>query len=175
MRSSNRSFRNNLLGLVLAVSAVQCWTDGKAFGQGVSQNGGGITDIQATAMISVDFEIRAADKSIVIPYCGGGNSGNFFTCYGAAYLEVSDGKLWKRAKPPKNLMATLAAPTREGWKPMTMAVGDANHFVFAFDPMLFGIRRGDHLRIIANAWTSQESMRDHDPDTTFASPVFDCP
>jgi hypothetical protein len=96
-------------------------------------------------------------------------------CSGVAYLEVLNGKTWARAKPRKGLLAVLGVPSKDEFKPVTIAPGRTEHFVFVFSPELFGTQKGERMRIKVGAWASEEAMREHDPDTTFVSPVFSCP
>jgi len=72
-------------------------------------------------------------------------------------------------------LAVLGVPSKDEFKPVTIAPGRTEHFVFVFSPELFGTQKGERMRIKVGAWASEEAMREHDPDTTFVSPVFSCP
>ena len=175
MRGLMAKTRIELFSLAVALAFLHWCGGGRVAGQETKHDREAITAVEARAVISVEFEIHATDRSVMVPHCGEGVSGNFFTCYGAAYLEVLSGETWERAKPPKDMMATLGTPSRDDWRPTVITPAVTRHFVFVFDPVFFGVKRGDHLRIKVPAWSNRESMGDRDPDTTFVSPVFNCP
>jgi hypothetical protein len=148
---------------------------GVANGQEANKEKGEIMNVEANETVSVEFDVRAADKVVVVPHCGQDLDTGHALCSGVAYLEVLNGKTWTRAKPRKGLLGVLGVPSKDEFKPVTIAPGRTEHFVFVFSPGLFGIQKGERMRIKVGVWTSEEAMRDHDEDTTFPSPVFSCP
>ena len=148
---------------------------GIAMGQAAHKEKGEITNVEANEMVSVEFDVRAADTVVVIPHCGQDGETGHALCSGVAYLEVLTGKTWARAKPRKGLSAVLGASSKDEFKPVTIAPGRSEHFIFTFSPEFFGIPKGERLRIKVGAWMSEDAMREHDADTTFVSPVFSGP
>lgn len=163
------------LSAVVASGLLVLVLHGIAMGQATHKEKGEITNVEANEMVSLEFDVRAADTVVVIPHCGQDGETGHALCSGVAYLEVLTGKTWARAKPRKGLLAVLGVSSKDEFKPVTIAPGRSEHFVFMFSPEFFGIPKGEHLRIKVGAWMSEDAMREHDADTTFVSPVFSCP
>jgi hypothetical protein len=175
MIGSCTGFRHELLGLILAVWLVGCWTGGKAFGQEAAQDTGGIIAVDATQLVSVRIAIRASNKQIVIPQCGERGGDDFSFCSGEARMEVLRRGSWIAAAPRKGMLATMGEDVNEVRKPAVVEPGRTAYFTYAFSKEFFGIQRGEKLRFRVNAWTSSELMTSRDPESILVSPVFDCP
>ena len=173
--TSKPSIECRKLSAVVVSGLLVLLLHGIAMGQAAHKEKGEITNVEANEMVSVEFDVRAADTVVVIPHCGQDGETGHALCSGVAYLEVLTGKTWARAKPRKGLSAVLGASSKDEFKPVTIAPGRSEHFIFTFSPEFFGIPKGERLRIKVGAWTSEQAMHEHDADTTFSSPVFSCP
>jgi len=177
MSSFNSDSRVAVCWLFLFAGSLFFGVEGRAFAQETAKvhPSGEITSIEPTALISVRFEIRATDKQIVIPYCWKQEGNEYLLCSKEVYLEVSNGRTWKRATVRRGLAAVLGGLPREELKPAMIAPGDRGYFVFVFSKELLDIQKGEHARVKVSAWTNQESMGDSHPNEVLVSPVFDCP
>lgn len=144
-------------------------------GQNASKLQGQIVNIEAKETIVVEFDVRASDREVVVPYCSQDADGQHILCPGLAYLEVLDGKTWSRAKPRRGLLAVLGAPSKDALKPVRIAPAREEHFVFSFNPGLFGIQKGARLRVKLGVWETEEEMHTRDPDVVLVGPEFACP
>lgn len=164
-----------MLRLIFLMSLSVLFLNFSAIGQQSLPPEGGITNVDATSLINLTIEVRAVDKELVIPYCGVGETGNYLFCSGEARLEVWHGAKWSNAKPRTGIAGVFGLSPKNTWKSALIAAHSAGYFAFNFSKEFLDIQKGDRLRLRVNVWTSQESMANHDPDTTFVSPVFDCP
>jgi hypothetical protein len=148
---------------------------GIADGQNVRKSRGRIINVEAGETVSVEIDIRATDRDLIVPYCSQDADGRRDLCSGFAYLEVLNGKMWTRAKPRRGLAGVLGVPSKDALHTVHIAPEHDEHFVFSFSPGFFGIEKGKHLRVKVDAWQSEEAMRTRDADTGIASPGFTCP
>jgi hypothetical protein len=146
---------------------------GLIIGQEVSQQKAGIVDITPHAIVSVEFEIRAVDKPLVIPNCSNGEDSKPSPC--VVHVERFDGKTWYSAKS-RYSGAVLGFLAKDYWKPLVISPKKSAFFQQGIDLDFFGIRKGERLRIVVEAWDSPESMAKNEiPDSKFVSPTFICP
>ena len=144
-----------------------------AVGQTAQQTRAGIVDVEPYASISVEFDVQAADKQLVIPVCGHVEDEKPSPC--VAHVQRFDGRKWYFAKS-RHPGAVLGFLSKEYWKPLVISPGKEASFRFGIDQDFFGIRKGERLRIVLEVWASSESMATNDtPDSKFVSPVFVCP
>lgn len=175
MKRSYSDFRYRLLALVLAICALPCLIVTTSFAQESARNRGGITDIEATAVINLRIEVHAADQPIAIPYCGEDGAGELFLCNGESHLEISRRGNWIYAMPRKGLAAVMGSEPDDGRKRLLISPGKTVYFVFTVDKDFFGIATGEHLQMKINTWKSPESIGSRDSQIILTSPEFDCP
>jgi hypothetical protein len=138
------------------------------------QSKSGIKDVEATPIIAIRIEIHADDQPISIPYCGRSGE-DYVSCLGEAYLEISrDGK-WAPARIRKGLLVTLGVDSNEVQEHLLIQPGKTNYFTFHVDNELFGIQKGELLRMRMNTWKSADSIGNRDAQIVIISPVFRCP
>jgi hypothetical protein len=133
-----------------------------------------IEDLSANVYVSVEFEVRAAEKQLVIPVCRQSEGSGQSLC--VAHLQRFIGGRWVNAAPRRDMAGVLGVYGKELWKPLVISPGDHSSFKFGYSKDFFGIPRGERLRILLTAWDSADSMaRNDDPGATITSPVFKCP
>jgi hypothetical protein len=123
-------------------------------------------------LVSVDSWLYSAKDPLFVPYCGTDESGREYLCTLAAHLEKKTPQGWRKAQLRD---ASL------GGKSLVFASGDViparskDSFTFIFSTDTFGIPPGTRLRVVVDAWPSQEKMRSGAPPTQVTSPEFVCP
>jgi len=163
----------NKLCRIFVFCSLQFVFSGFIIGQEVSQRKAGIVDVTPHAIVSVEFEVRAADKQLVIPNCSNGEGSKPSPCI--ARVERFNGKSWYFASSryPGAVLGFLA---KEYWKSFAISPGKSAFFQYGIDLDFFGIQKGERLRIVIDAWDSTESMMKNDnPDIKFVSQSFVCP
>jgi len=168
----------SLIGIVIAGGLFQFYDFGSAFAQAAKPGGkAGIVSALAWASVTVEIEIHASDKQLVIPYCvEDGTKANLLYCnQGLEYsFEYLDGGKWIRTKP--GYPGEVFGVDTGVWKPAIIPPGGSTTFKYRFNPDLFHLRKGEKLRLIIDAWESPESLAENGkPTSRFVSPVFVCP
>jgi hypothetical protein len=74
---------------------------GFAIGQTPSTKQAEIVNLDANVYVSVEFEVRAGDKQLVIPVCRDSEAGGQSLCVG--HLQRFIGGTWKNATPRKDM------------------------------------------------------------------------
>jgi len=137
----------------------------------------GIVSASASSVATVQIQVRAADKELVIPYCKkAGTEENLLYCnQGLDHnIEYSDGKRWIRTMP--GYSGEVFGVETDAWKPAVIPPGESTTFEFRFSPDFFHLRKGEKLRLIIYAWESPESLANNEkPVSRFVSPIFICP
>jgi hypothetical protein len=148
---------------------------GLAIGQTPPTKQAEIVNLDASAYVSVEFEVRAGEKQLVIPVCRETEADGQSLC--VAYLQRFTGGAWKNATPRKDMAGVLGLYSKEYWKPLVIAPGKRSSlFRYGLSKEFFGIRTGERLRIMLGVWDTAESMASKDePDSHLAGPVFECP
>ena len=165
---------DSFLSCTTSLSVLVFCFSGFAIGQAPSTRKAEIVNLNANAYVSVEFEVRAADKQLVIPVCRETEANGRSLCM--ANLQRIIGGKWKNATPRKETGAVLGFESKEYWKPLVIAPGDHASFPFEFSKEFFGNQKGEHLRIMLEAWDTVESMASKDEsDNQLATPVFECP
>ncbi|MGA7832469.1 MAG: hypothetical protein WCA21_16035 [Terracidiphilus sp.] len=165
---------NNIASFTVYLSLFLCGSIGFAIGQTSSTKKAEIVNLDANISVSVVFEVRAADKQLVIPVCREKEEDGQSLCI--AHLQRYIGEAWKNAMPRKDSGAVLGFYGKEYWKPLVILPGKRASFRYGLSKEFFGIRTGERLRIMLEVWDSVESMTNKDePDSYLASPVFECP
>jgi hypothetical protein len=171
-RSSN--FRLKWIALVLSAALPSLLMPDSMAAAENRQSKSGIKDVEATPIIAIRIEIHADDQPISIPYCGRSGE-DYVSCLGEAYLEISrDGK-WAPARIRKGLLVTLGVDSNEVQEHLLIQPGKTNYFTFHVDNELFGIQKGELLRMRMNTWKSADSIGNRDAQIVIISPVFRCP
>jgi hypothetical protein len=135
----------------------------------------GIVDITPYSIVSVEYVVQASEKQLVIPVCKENEGDSQFPCM--VHLQRIIGGVWKNAQFRKSMGGVLGFYSKEYWKPLLVNPGDKVKFHYGISKESFGIRSGEHLRIVLGVWDSTDSMMktDYNPDQNFVSPVFVCP
>ena len=137
----------------------------------------GIVSASASSVATVQIQVRAVDKKLVIPYCKkAGTEENLLYCnQGLDHnIEYSDGKRWIRTMP--GYSGEVFGVETDAWKPAVIPPGESTTFEFRFSPDFFHLRKGEKLRLIIYAWESPESLANNEkPVSRFVSPIFICP
>lgn len=175
MSHRDAKFMRELLVLILTVGVLSCLTERVGFGAGQEQKSGGITNIEATAVIGLRIEVHAADKPIAIPYCGENGAGEYFFCSGEAHLEVKRRGEWVPAKPRKGLLAVMGAELDTVQKRLLVEPQKTVYFVFNFDKAFFAIQKDERLRMQINTWNGTEAIGNRNTQVTVSSPEVECP
>jgi hypothetical protein len=91
--------------------------------------------------VSVRFEIRAKERTLVIPYCRKDDDGTYVLCaIGMATIEHFDGKEWIKNKPGyPGEVSGIEANQRN---PTTILPNEKADFLFNFSPDLYHVREG---------------------------------
>ena len=118
--------------------------------------------------VFVRLEVHALDKPLVIPYCDGDKSEGYRPC--SARLQRTYRKRWIYAKPL--LDAVLGTEKIETWKALKIAPGDRALFNFGFSERLFGIQKGEDLRVAMDTWADGNSWSNGIPDHVVMSTPF---
>jgi hypothetical protein len=159
---------------VLASCLIPIGYSGSAAGQGNPNKEASIVDVHATKVISIEIDIRAGEKRLVIPNCKEDREEPPAPC--VAHLQRFNGKEWYAARIVPGLAMTLGVEGKEKWKPVVIAPGRTVNFWYGTETDIFGIQKGEQLRIVVEAWDSVESMKKNDkPDSIITSPAFPCP
>ncbi len=137
----------------------------------------GIVSASASSVATVQIEVRAADKELVIPFCKkAGTEENLLYCnQGLEHnLEYFDGKKWVRTMP--GYPGEVFGVEMDAWKPAVIPPARSTTFEYRFSPDFFHLRKGEKLRLIIYAWVSPESLANNEkPISKFVSPTFVCP
>jgi hypothetical protein len=137
----------------------------------------GIVSISASSIATVQIEVHAADKELVIPYCKKtGAEENLLYCnQGLEHnFEHFDGTKWIRTMP--GYPGEVFGVDIDAWKPAIIPPGGSTTFEYRFNPDFFHLRKGEKIRLIIYAWESPESLANNEkPVSKFVSPVFVCP
>jgi hypothetical protein len=137
----------------------------------------GIVSASASSIATVQIEVRAADKELVIPYCKQtGTDENLLYCnQGLEHnIEHFDGKKWIKAMP--GYLGEVFGVDTDAWKPGIIPPSGSTTFKYRFDPNFFHLRKGEKLRLVIYAWESPESLVNNEkPVSKFVSPTFVCP
>ena len=162
---------------VIAVSSCWLFPSKFALGQDSSGKNSGIVSVSAWSQATVQIEVRASDKQLIIPYCKViGTDENLLYCnQGLEYsFEYFDGGKWVRTKPGYTGEVFGFEPDLR--KPAVVPPDGSMTFLYRFSPKLFHLRRGVKLRLTIYAWTSPESLaKNEKPASKFVSPIFICP
>ena len=137
----------------------------------------GITSITAFPQVIVEITVRAADKQLVIPYCKVASAGeNILYCnQGLEHsLEFLEGKKWILTMP--GYAGEIFGVDDGAWEPAVIAPGESKVFTFTFNPEFYHLHKGQHLKLIIQAWKSAEALKNNEkPSGRFTSAVFLCP
>jgi hypothetical protein len=137
----------------------------------------GIVSVSASSIATLQIEVRAADKELVIPYCKkAGTDENLLYCnQGLEHnIEHFDGTKWIKAVP--GYPGEVFGADIDAWKPGIIPPGGNTTFEYRFSPYFFHLRKGEKLRLIIYAWESPESLANNEkPVSKFVSPTFVCP
>jgi len=149
--------------------------DAVALTQGRSQSiRAEITNIVATRVASVSFQIQGGDKEVFIPYCVKDSEGSFEICaYGVATLESFDGQKWSRVKP--GYYGEVFGVEDGQLNPVGVPPKTALSFRFDFSPRLYHVHSGSRLRVVVAYWNDAESVKTSGPVGRIASVPFVCP
>jgi hypothetical protein len=163
--------------VIVAASLLWLCSLAVAIGQSTSQQKAGIVSISASSEVTVQIEVRAADKELVIPYCKeAGTEYNLLYCnQGLEHnMEYFDGKKWIRTMPGYH--GEVFGVDLGAWKPAVIAPNGSTTFKYKFSPDFFHLREGEKLRLVIFTWASAESLANNEkPVSKFVSPVFVCP
>jgi len=137
----------------------------------------GIVSASASSIATIQIEVHAADKELVIPYCKkAGTEENILYCNQGLEHDVEhfDGKRWIRTMP--GYPGEVFGVETDAWKPGIIPPGGSTTFEYRFNPDFFHLRKGEKLRLIIYAWESPESLANNEkPVSKFVSPTFICP
>ena len=137
----------------------------------------GIVSASASSVATVQIQVRAGDKELVIPYCKkAGTEENLLYCnQGLEHnIEHFDGKRWIRTMP--GYPGEVFGVDMDAWKPAIIPPGGSTSFEYRFSPDFFHLRKGEKLRLIIYAWESPESLANNEKTVSrFVSPTFVCP
>lgn len=141
-----------------------------------SSSSGEIRSANARRFIGVNIEVYAKDAPIVIPACGSNvESGEYLLCGLASRIQVHTSRGWRPVSVRKGLAGELGGVTKEKWSPSLIARGDSAYFSLTIDPDFLDVRQGEQLRVVLDAWSSENAMRTEAPEKQLTSPSFACP
>ena len=168
------ALEDKLFFLTMRILLLLSCPSGFAIGQTPSTTQAEIMNLDANIYVSVEFEVRAGDKQLVIPVCRETEADGQSLCI--AHLQRLIGGKWKNATARKDMAGVLGFYGKQYWKPLVIAPGKHSSFRYGLDKEFFGIRTGERLRIMLEVWDTSESMASKDaPDSHLVSPVFECP
>lgn len=132
------------------------------------------TGIQLVNSVVGDVLIDAPNRSVVIPFCGEGESGRQSLCSLSSHFEVQTPTGWISAKL-RYKDVVLGGMTSKQWKLQTIPSGERQAFSFAFSKNVYAIDRGQKVRIVVDAWLDEASAREGKNPIQLITPPFDCP
>jgi hypothetical protein len=121
-------------------------------------------------IVTVRVTIHAAGQLLVVPNCSEKSTDPRFFCM--ALLRRKNGKT---IKVRRGLAATLGVENPDIWKPVTIARGAEDSFLFSCSTGLLDVKPGEPVRVAFEVWPNAESVKDWKLATTLMSPVFRCP
>jgi hypothetical protein len=124
------------------------------------------------SIVTLGIEVHAANNSFVVPYCPDEESHKELLC--GARLQRVVGEKWvdARVKISGLQLGTEVEQHNEQEKSAIIVPREDAAFSFRFSTGLFGVRKGQCLRVAFEVWKVPEAMRSDDPGETIFSTPF---
>jgi hypothetical protein len=125
------------------------------------------------SIATVRIEITAIDKELVVPACLESGRSDQVLCGGNARLVRFNGKTWRNAKPVFGVV--MGMEPISNWKPITIPPGDHGDYLFHFSTRLFGVQKGERIRVGFEVWTNPNNIQYNNAAATLLTPAVRIP
>jgi hypothetical protein len=133
-----------------------------------------VRSVRAVPQVYVALQLRTSDQQVFLPYCAEFEGGEKVLCTMAARLEVHTAQGWRRAKL-RTTYAVLGGLSLDRARGTLIPPRSVASFSFQFSRRFFEVEPGQQLRVVADAWPDEQSMKTGGQSVQFISMSFKCP